>query len=1456
MAAPIFIGTIPDIEMTDNNSINVDVSTYFSTSSPPAVNYNFFVNVIPPGMVINQSTGVITGTPDGVGTLGTQFSIAAVNSDGITQSNLFTISKYLPSTPRFTGNIADIQYISDVPQNIDISTEFTGTISGYGYYLNPLPEGLTLSAAGVISGVPAAEGVFGSQFKLFAFPSILGERSNAFKIEHYRIPAPSSILPPLGDQSNALGDTVNIIIPTDPFNLTSVDIVAGTLPDGLTIIPSTPNNPWYINGTITGEAGIHSGITLRPTNPAGGLMFQAFTWTVQGPPVILSPIPDQVGETGDAVSSSIASFSEGVETYSLYSGSLPLGVTLNSSTGAFGGTLPSGVGTYENIVIQLSNTFGGTLRTVLHDPFTWTVLGAPERTKQPGNPQANQVFNDIVSSAGEVISVDFSVFWTGATSYSVLAGALPTNITLNTSTGVASGTTASNLTDSSFNGIQIRATNSTGNNDGETFDWDVKKALPIFSGTIPDQEDVALTSPTLDVSSFFTGVSSYSDDGRLPSGLILSTSTGVISGTLVNETVTYPSIVITGTNSEGSVNATGFDWVVGQPPVLNGSIPGRQVSPAEVVSFSVVPYFSRSPTSYQSVGNPLPVGLTFNGSTGLLSGTIADTFPTLYSGIAIKAINSFGDVTSLTFNWTVFAPVATTGTIPNITSGQSATVSEDFSSYFTSATSYVLSGGSFPTGVTFDTATGVASGSTPAAATQFPSIQITGVNTDGSAESNAFNWTIGTSPVVLTAIPDQSTVPNTGVNLNISVHFGNDPTLFILQSGTLPAGLALNSLTGVISGTVSSQVYAAHAGISIRAQNSLGSATSLTFSWTVNGDKTPTLSGVILPDLNSRSGGVISIDVTSAFANEPSNYEFRTAAPDGLTISSAGVISGIITDTIDFGYNVIIRATNDAGFIDANTFLWFIEGNLTQQQKEYRAWLADEDAQRVLLVEAVYVDGAGVSIEEVFGDNLITTDEVFGPMITGGTVELTERMSTLGFITSPTDPQPNVDYPDIITSFPLFRRSMSEALEKKTTQSFGDIVIENLDGVRDDWLNRSWNGRGVTLKLGDPSWEYSKFEIIMEGTSLELTTKGRDFLVLKVGDKGLELEKPLSVEYIPAGPNANKIIPTVYGRVLNIAPPLYSSTNLNYIICPTDLQEVTAVYDSGIQLNNGPDWVNGSINDIELQNAPAGKITCDVEGVKPEAGLGGGGGSYIDDVASIIYEVVTTRTSLTSSDIDIPSFQSFRTAFPQKVGTYIDQVATVSSILDSLVGSIGGWWGFGRNGKLVLGVLIDPTLESPTLSITQDDIVEGGISIKKRYLPQKQINLGYSKNYTVMNPSDIAGSATLDEVTALGVQWQESKRVSDSTGLTHLLATEPPLVQTLLTDPTEASTEANRRLSLNSEIRTVYNVEAFATPFSIELGDVIDIDHPRFGFSGGGKCVVVGYSESVTPPRIKLEVWK
>jgi hypothetical protein len=180
-----------------------------------------------------------------------------------------------------------------------------------------------------------------------------------------------------------------------------------------------------------------------------------------------------------------AAYSDGVAasdvaSYSIASGTLPSGLSFNTATGAITGT-PT-ILQSRTLIFRATNVTGST-----DTPSLSLVVNPPA-----------PVFSDSVLVAQASIGSSYSdaVVASDVASYSVFSGELPPGITLNTSTGVVSGTptTAGEYT------FVLQATNVTGSTDTPSRTITVISPVRVWNGTEfvigslnvwvgPDEED-------------------------------------------------------------------------------------------------------------------------------------------------------------------------------------------------------------------------------------------------------------------------------------------------------------------------------------------------------------------------------------------------------------------------------------------------------------------------------------------------------------------------------------------------------------------------------------------------------------------------------------------------------------------------------------------------------------------------------------------------------------------------------------------------------------------------------------------------------------------------------------------------------------------------------------------------------------------------------------------------------
>ncbi|HEY4009538.1 MAG TPA: putative Ig domain-containing protein, partial [Acidobacteriaceae bacterium] len=185
-------------------------------------------------------------------------------------------------------------------------------------------------------------------------------------------------------------------------------------------------------------------------------------------------------------------------------------------------------------------------------------------------------------------------------------------------------------------------------------------------------------------------------------------------------------------------------------------------------------------------------------------------------------------------------------------------------------------------------------------------------NTNGAA-SNQVSLTVTTAPqsgdslsISTTNLP--SAQAGTGYNSTLSASGGTPGYTWSVASGSLPAGLTLSS-AGVISGTPTASGTSSFS-LSVSDSSSPAQSQTVTFSIVVL---------PVIPTLSIGSGSLPAAQVGASYANALSvtggtpGYTWSIASgslPAGLTLSSAGVISGTPTAS---GSSTFTVSVTDAG---------------------------------------------------------------------------------------------------------------------------------------------------------------------------------------------------------------------------------------------------------------------------------------------------------------------------------------------------------------------------------------------------------------------------------------------------------------------------------------------------------------------------------------------------------------
>ncbi len=296
------------------------------------------------------------------------------------------------------------------------------------------------------------------------------------------------------------------------------------------------------------------------------------------------------------------------------------------------------------------------------------------------------------------------------------------------------------------------------------------------------------------------------------------------------------------------------------------------------VPFSYQITASNNATSFGATG--LPGGLTVNTATGLISGTpsASGNF-----SVALSATNSGGTGNATLLLTIAPAPIPP----PVITSPSTAdgTVGSAFSYQITAsnnATSFGATG--LPGGLTVNTATGLISG-TPTVSGNF-SVTISATNSGGTGNATVL-LSIASAPLSAPAITSSASANGTvGSAFSYQITASNNATSF--GATGLPAGLMVNTATGLISGTPTAS---GNFIVALTATNISGTVTAPLKL--VIEEKVPALTGDFIGNSVSSLKGQVSIRIVkgTSFSGSLVSTAGRTRLRGKLDSQGKGAIS-------------------------------------------------------------------------------------------------------------------------------------------------------------------------------------------------------------------------------------------------------------------------------------------------------------------------------------------------------------------------------------------------------------------------------------------------------------------------------------------------------------------------------------------------------------------------------------
>jgi large repetitive protein len=667
---------------------------------------------------------------------------------------------------------------------------------------------------------------------------------------------------------------------------------SGTLPAGLNLNATTG----AITGTPTGPNGT-ANFTVKVTDAStvsAQSATQALSVAINRPPapaITTTVLPADV--EGTAYSQSVA-VTGGLAplTYSVSVGSLPAGLSLNSSTGAISGTPagPNGTASFTIKVVDSSNPVQSTTQAL---SIAVNLPAAPAITtlSLPGVVEfAN--YNQTIAATGGLTPL----------TYSVSVGSLPAGLSLNSGTGAITGAPTGPNGAASFT---IKVTDKSNPVQSATQALSIAVNLPaapaISTSSLPGVVEFASYNQTIAATGFAPLTYSVSA-GSLPAGLSLNSSTGAITGspTGPNGAASF-TIKVTDKSNPAQSATQALSIAVNlpaAPAISTSSLPGA----VEFASYNqTIAATGFAPLTYSVSIGSLPAGLSLNGSTGAISGT--PTGPNGPASFTIKVTDASNPVQSATQALSIAvnlpaAPAITTTTLPNGTIGAAYNQAVAFSGGHGPFT-WSISAGTLPAGLSQNAATGAITGNATATGVSNFTVKVVDSSSPAQSASQTLSITVVNGPLLVVG----ATLPTGAIGdiyqtTNLGASGGLPPYTWSISVGSLPAGLALNTSTGAITGTPTGTSGTAN--FTAQVKDSTNATATGSFSIVVN--PVLSLSTSSLP--NATVGSFYSTTLAAAGGITPYNWTISVGAlPAGLTLSG-NTISGTPTTAGNVGFTV------------------------------------------------------------------------------------------------------------------------------------------------------------------------------------------------------------------------------------------------------------------------------------------------------------------------------------------------------------------------------------------------------------------------------------------------------------------------------------------------------------------------------------------------------------------------
>jgi hypothetical protein len=464
-----------------------------------------------------------------------------------------------------------------------------------------------------------------------------------------------------------------------------------------------------------------------------------------------------------------------------------------------------------------------------------------------------------------------------------------------------------------------------------------------------------------------------------------------------------------------------------------------------------------------------------------------------------------------------------------------------------------------------------------------------------------------------------------------------------------------------------------------------------------------------------------------------------------------------------------------------------------------------------------------------------------------------------GYATLPTDSPASQPFKGVLKSF-SFQRSIMQGDIGQFATGTGTLVISN-DDADYDYLPLSYaiDGRPITIRVGRRDGSYADTFRLARLTASGWKI-GVDNITINLVDFSYKLEVPMQTNVyggtggVDGGADlAGKRKPLCLGYVLNITAVVLVPNLLIHQVHDGAVQAIVVVYIRGIALKLGTDYPNYAA--LEAASVPLGyfatclalglfKLSIPADGIVTADVRGDTLDGYIVRTADMVRWALRHRTDLVDpDDLDTDSFDAVNAAQPAPINYFLgpDDNLTVAAFIENIMGGIGGWGGHKLDGTFEVRIFRAPT-GNPLARFNRGDMIGDG-DIEREELPAAynpprwRWRVIYARNWTVQ--PDLSGNVTAAHKAFVAEPYRLADATSTTIRTDHPFAQDRDPVPSYFSLKADADAEAARLIALFKTTRAIYRFPVPRRGLRRDIGDEIEVTHPRFDLTQGRNMIVV-----------------